>query len=362
MRMRELVGHERPAALLQRSLVSGRVSNAYLFVGEEGIGKRTLALAFAQALVCERPEVQAERGVYEACEHCASCRLSAAGHHPHLRVIAPEGEHIKIEQMRDLRHDASLTAFGGTRRAYVLLNAQAMTEEAANCILKTLEEPPPGVTLILVTENASGLLPTIVSRCQLLRLWPAPPQKVEALLVERYEVPPHHARFIATLSRGRVGWAVRAVRQSAILDVRERLLHLLAHLPQAQPVEVFRAAEEVRTLASELQTNSEESGAFAPDLGSTRSEDQKIRSQVNTLLEIVRSWVRDLLVMRRVPSCELINTDRRSELSALAPRYTVYSLLEALDAVGRTRFALSRGANVALALEVLMARLMWASR
>jgi len=252
MRMGELVGHSRPTALLQGSLLSGRISNAYLFVGEEGIGKAQAALALGRALVCDHPDARPDHGIYEACGRCPACILSAAGNNPSLRVIAPEGERIKIDQMRELRHDVSLTAFGGGRRAYVVRRAEAMTEESANCILKTLEEPPPGVTLILVTESPSQLLPTILSRCQIVRFRPATPGAVEALLVEKYDVPPHHARFIASISGGRVGWAVRAAQHPAILTVRERLLHLLERLPDAEPVLLFRAAEEVRALAGEL--------------------------------------------------------------------------------------------------------------
>ncbi|MBI3944501.1 MAG: DNA polymerase III subunit delta' [Armatimonadetes bacterium] len=357
MRMGELVGHERPAALLQGSLRSGRVSNAYLFVGEEGIGKTALALAFARALLCESPEAPPDRGICEACGTCPACHLTALGNHPHLRVIAPDGERIKIEQMRDLRHDVALTAFGGARRAYIILAAQAMTEESANCILKTLEEPPPGVTLILVTESLSQLLPTIVSRCQLLRLRPALPAAVEALLVERHGVAPHHARFIADFSGGRAGWAVRAARRPAILEVRERLLHLLVRLPDAQSVEVFRAAEEVRALAGELGAEAEEAASPDGAPGGASSEDRMVRAQAGALLDIARSWFRDLLVLKLARTRDLINTDRRSELAALAPRYPVAGLLEALDAVVRTRRYLSRSANVSLALEALMSRL-----
>ncbi|HOJ21299.1 MAG TPA: DNA polymerase III subunit delta' [Armatimonadota bacterium] len=359
MRMEELVGHRRPTALLQRSLLNGRVSNAYLFVGEEGIGKTLAAIAFGRALVCENPDARPEHGIYEACGHCRSCLLSAAGNHPDLRVIAPEGERIRIDQMRDLRHEVSLTAFGGARRAYIIQHAEAMTEESANCILKTLEEPPPGVTLILVTESLSQLLPTILSRCQIVRFRPAAPGAIEALLVERHHVPAAHARFIASISGGRAGWAVRAAQQPAILDVRERLMHLLARLPEADPVFVFRAAEEIRDMAVALADagTPEPSAGEAVSASGASSEDRQIRANADAVLDIARAWFRDLLVLKMASEMPLINVDRRGELETAAERTPLPRIHKALDALSHTRYYLARNANVSLALEVMMARL-----
>lgn len=355
MRMDEMVGQERPAALLQRSLLSGRLSNAYLFTGEEGIGKASMALAFAQALVCETPDADAARGRYEACGRCPACVLSAAGNNPNLRVIEREGEYIKIDQMRELRHDVSLTAFAGARRAYVLLGAEAMTEESANCILKTLEEPPPGVTLLLVTHVPSQLLPTIISRCQLVRFRPAPVAAVEELLLERCALEPHQARFIASFSGGRAGWALQAARQPAILTVRERLLDLLARLPESDSVFAFRAAEEFRALARELAQEGD-AGA-ASEAGGASAEDRMVRAHAATLLDVARSWFRDLLVLKLARDVPLINADRRGELGTAAAGQAAGRIEDALSAVARTRRYLARNANVALALEVMMARL-----
>ena len=360
MRMADLIGHEQPVALLQRSLIGGRVSNAYLFVGEQGIGKAAAAAAFARALVCETPDVDAERDVYEACGRCSACGLAAAGNHPHLRTIAPDGEHIKIDQMRELRHDVALTAFGGARRAYVLMDAEAMTEESANCILKTLEEPPAGVTLILVTPSPSNLLPTIISRCQMVRFRPAPVPAVEQLLVECYAVPGHHARFIAGFSGGRVGWAIQAAQHPGLLGVRGRRLHQLEGLPDAPPGLGLRAAEEVRLLARELATeggsDSETAGA-APEPTGASAIDRQVRAHADTLLDMARSWFRDLLVLKRAEDLPLVNADRRGEMATVADHYTVGRIEEALDAISRTRHYLARNANVSLALEVMMSRL-----
>ncbi|MDH7568863.1 MAG: DNA polymerase III subunit delta' [Armatimonadota bacterium] len=354
MRMGELVGHERPAALLQRSLVGGHVANAYLFTGEEGLGKTTMALAFGRALVCDAPEVQPHEGVYEACGRCRSCYLSLQGNHPHLRLIAPLGEHIRIDQMRDLRHDVSLTSFAPGRRAYVVTQAQAMTEESANCILKTLEEPPPGVTLILVSESPAQLLPTITSRCLLVRFRPAPAPAVEELLRHTHGVPAEQAHLLALLSGGRPGWAVRAAGNPAILQVRTQLLSLLQRLPDAEPVEVFRIAEELRLLARELAPE-DASDATAPSPGAASNADRLARAQYGPLLDLIRSWFRDLLVLKLARAVPLMNNDCAAELAHAASRYSVRRVLDALSAAGRTRFYLSRNANAAMALEVLAA-------
>ena len=358
MRMEELVGHSRPTALLQKSLLSGRVSNAYLFVGEEGSARRwppspsgapSSARTRTRARTWDLRGVRALRGVpsqrgwqpSRSARHCSRGRA-----HP-------------IDQMRDLRHEVSLTAFGGARRAYVIQQAEAMTEESANCILKTLEEPPPGVTLILVTGNLSRLLPTILSRCQIVRFRPAAPGAIEALLVERHHVPAAHARFIASISGGRAGWAVRAAQRPAILDVRERLMHLLARLPEAEPVFVFRAAEEIRDMAvalADAETPEPPAGEAVPASGAS-SEDRQIRANADAILDIARAWFRDLLVLKVANEVPLINVDRRAELEAAAERTPLPRIHEALDALSHARYYLARNANVSLALNVMMARL-----
>jgi len=156
----QVVGHEWAVELLKRSLTNGRVAHAYLLTGPPQIGKTTLALNFAQALNCQNPE--------GPCGECLSCRKIAHGTHPDVRVIEGQGGTIKIDQIRALQRQAALSCTEGRWKVFILRQMERATTEAANCLLKTLEEPPAHVILVLTASEADALPPTIVSRCQVL--------------------------------------------------------------------------------------------------------------------------------------------------------------------------------------------------
>ncbi|RMF26035.1 MAG: DNA polymerase III subunit delta', partial [Chloroflexi bacterium] len=147
-----VIGHEGAVALLQRAVMTGRLGHAYLFTGPTGVGKGTLAQALAQAVLCT--------GDAPPCGRCRACRLVEAGHHPDLHWLAPQDGSLKIEQVRELERQLALTPVEGSRHVAVLEGMEQATVGAANALLKTLEEPPPAVLLILLTEEADALLPT----------------------------------------------------------------------------------------------------------------------------------------------------------------------------------------------------------
>src|SRR5689334_2021482 len=187
-----IIGHEWAVDFLRRSLAGARAAHAYLLSGPAGVGKALLALRLAQALNCER-------GGPDPCLACRACKRIERGNHPDVRVAgmasqaaglkadeAARQKDLKIDTVRDWQSDISLRPYKGRRRVFILHDAERLTEAAANAMLKTLEEPPPYATIILVANSGGDLLPTIVSRCQPLRLRPVPRAKVVAALRERY--------------------------------------------------------------------------------------------------------------------------------------------------------------------------------
>ncbi|TET38214.1 MAG: AAA family ATPase, partial [Dehalococcoidia bacterium] len=165
--MWQVIGHEKAVALLERSMKGGKLSHAYLFVGPPHVGKMTLAMNLAQALNC--------RGEERPCGECPQCRRIARGVHADVQVIGLEGRmEIGIDQIREMQHAASLKPFEGRNRVFIIDGADHLSHEAANCLLKTLEEPPPNDQLILLAANERLLLPTVLSRCQKLELGPLP--------------------------------------------------------------------------------------------------------------------------------------------------------------------------------------------
>ena len=173
-------GHDRIVTLLRSNLRNGRFPHAFLFVGPDGVGKRTFARKLAQALLCERnPEA-----LLDPCEACPGCVQAAAGTHPDLLEVArPEDrQELPIRVIRDLCAEFSLKPGRGIRKVAIVDDVDDMNDEAANAFLKTLEEPPPGAVLILIGSSAELQLETIVSRCQVTRFEPLPEQVLAELL------------------------------------------------------------------------------------------------------------------------------------------------------------------------------------
>ncbi len=194
----QILGHERPVQVLRRALVTGRVPHAYLFWGPDGVGKERAARELAAALLCGDPEALS-RG--EACGVCGACRKALTGSHPDLHLLAPKGASLPIADVRTLQETLSFQAFERGRKVAIIRDAFRMTREAANALLKTLEEPPAGTHLVLLAHHRNQLLPTLVSRCQSLRFDPIPEDAVRRLL-EAEGVEAGAAQVLAEVSGG----------------------------------------------------------------------------------------------------------------------------------------------------------------
>jgi DNA polymerase-3 subunit delta' len=313
--MWQVVGHEWAVDLLKRALASERVAHAYLLTGPPQIGKRSLALNFAQALNCLDEE--------KPCGQCLACSKIAHGSHPDVQTIEGEKGTLKIDQMRTLRHEAALSPLEGRWKVYIIRQMEQATVEAANCLLKTLEEPPSSVILMLTASEAEALLPTIVSRCQVLNLRPLATDTVQRALQERWEVDAERAQLLARLSGGRLGWAVAASQNDAILPQRERHLDEMMEQGRVERLEY----------AQQLSRNPE---------------------AVPELLHLWLSWWRDLLLAASGSSVGMINMDREDTLTSQAQRYSLSQVQNFIEALRAAVWQLEHNANTRLTLEVLM--------
>ncbi len=316
--MWQVVGHEWAVELLERSLANGRTAHAYLLLGLPQIGKTTLALNFAQALNC--------LGEEKPCGQCRSCLKIAHGNHPDVRVIEAVNGTIKIDQMRAVQREVALSPHEGRWKVYIIRQMERATTEAANCLLKTLEEPPTQVILMLTAGEIDQLLPTIISRCQVLNLRPLPISLVREALEERWEIDPEQARLLARLSGGRLGWAVRASEEAAILQKRERCLNEMIELMGQGRVERLRYAQRL---------------SRHPD-------------SLREVLDLWLSWWRDLLLVKGGSSTEVTNVDREATLRSQAQSYSLTQVRDFVKALRAAVWQLDHNANTRLALEVLM--------
>ena len=318
----QIIGHDWAVTFLQQSLATGRVAHAYLFTGPPQIGKRTLALGLAQALNCT--------GSQPPCGQCRSCQKLEKATHPDVRVIEGEGAggSIKIDQVRAVKREAMLSPYEGRYRVYILRQVDLASLEAANSLLKILEEPPEHVVLILTAMQPELLPATVVSRCQRLDLRPVPFSLLESVLRERGHAEPE-ARLLARLSGGRVGWALDAGQDDTILDHRRRDLDQMIQLLGATRVERLDFAWEV-----------------------SRSADAG-----RALLELWTVWWRDLLLAHNRGQGHVINTDRSGELDSMTGLSTMAQVRLALEALQSAAAQLEANVNARLAWEGLVLKL-----
>lgn len=328
-----IVGHEWAVSYLRQSLARGRDAHAYLFAGPPNIGKTMLAQRLAQALVCETRS-------FDPCLACRACRRAERGNHPDLRAISLEtqaandkkaetaSKKLSIDTIREWQRDIDLRPFEATRRVFILNDAHTLTDQAANAMLKTLEEPPPYAVLILVAHGAGDLLPTVVSRCRVLRLRPLPRATVSRTLQERYNVAPEDAALVAAWSGGRLGWAIAAAENPELLEQQQQRLDVLLDLGDASRVERMRWAEE---RAKEYRSGEHQAAV--------------------EWMRLWQSWWRDVLLVGSGNNAMITHLDRRAELERLAklvPLEQVQQFLRQLDAA---REQLAENVNPQLAFE-----------
>src|SRR5256884_4743970 len=241
-----IVGHEHAIDLLRRTLAVQQVRHAYLFTGPDHIGKALLVHRFAQTLLCTGgpdPQVAPEA----PCNACLSCRKVLHGNHPDLHVIArpSDKQFIVIEQIRSLQSDSARKTMEGRRNVFIIQGAHEMNMQAANCLLKTLEEPEPNVVLLLTAPDPGLLLPTILSRVQQVSMHLLTSLQIKTALEQQWEVEPEEATRIAALAAGRMGWAVQAVEDDELLVERKAQLEALAKLPMVSKVQRFEIAQRI---------------------------------------------------------------------------------------------------------------------
>jgi DNA polymerase-3 subunit delta' len=324
-----IVGHEWAVRLLQSGAAQDHLKHAYLFTGPEGVGKRTLVNELARALLC----ANATDGA--ACGQCRNCQLAAKTSHPDLLTVEPivsgkrvRAEKIKIDPVRQLIYDVTLRPVEAKRRVVRLLRFDAANDEAMNALLKTLEEPPANVFILLTAARADDLLPTIVSRCEVINLRPLPVGVVREALITRWLVPAEQAALLAALSGGRLGWAVRMRNDETALEERAQKLNDLLSLVSATRVGRFAYAER---LAREGSTD-----------------------QIQATLDLWTSFWRDVLLASARASAPLTNPDRAAEVQRLAETLPPAAVRDAVSVIRRTGELLERNVNARLALEVML--------
>ncbi len=350
---KSIIGQERPLRILAAILKSDRIPHALLFTGIEGIGKLTSARVFAMALNCiarSKNQESTERDTYELettaepCLRCRSCKKIKNDNHPDIIYIKPSGTVIKVGQIRELCRVLSLKPYEAKRRVVIISDAHTLNPAAGNALLKVLEEPPDQTTLVLTAINASDLLPTIVSRCQHIRFNPIPHDNLTKLLVEKAEISSDDATILSALAEGSFSKAHALSHENWI----NRRTWLIYGIKRALDDKTNRKSGNDR-FESLPPKSIGFMLAFAEQL--SKNKDRLWES-----LEIMKSWLRDLVVCKYHPD-KIINQDFIETIAHTSKNNTTASLLSKMDAIGEAQKDIQANTNVRLTLEVLMLRL-----
>ncbi|KPK23357.1 MAG: hypothetical protein AMJ61_15885 [Desulfobacterales bacterium SG8_35_2] len=322
LRFAFLLGHKKPKTLLRHAVAKNKLAHAYLFRGPDGVGKKKAARTLAAFLNCKTPLE------HDACGRCSSCRKYSSGNHPDLIMVEPDGAAIKIGQVRELKHQLTFPPLEARIRVIVLEDIHTMRREAANSLLKTLEEPAQDNLLILTADLKGEILPTILSRCQIIPFGPLDHGDMVQVLMQEDEMDESTALSLAALSEGSLGRA-KFLWQENLLALRQEVIEelLLAQLNQAEAVGVvFLLSEKTAAL----------------------------KENISEFLALLRLWYRDiLLVTAGGQETSITNKDLSVPLQAASQRWNISQLHEKLRSIDTAEKQLRRNCSRALVLETL---------
>ena len=294
-----VIGHEEIIRHLQNAIKTGKISHSYIFAGEPGSGKRLLAGIYAMTLQCEA-------GGENACGKCESC---------------------KIDEIREqVVNDVDIKPYSSSHKIYIIPDAEIMTPQAQNALLKTIEEPPEYAVIMLLTSNIDGLLPTIRSRCVRLDLKVVDDGLVKKYLMEHLHIPDYQAEIDASYAHGSIGKAKKAATSQEFADITQKALKILKY---ADSMEVYELTEAIKNLSSEKQN-------------------------INDYLDIFQFWFRDVLMFKATR--EIDNLVFKQEINYIreqASQRSYENLEKILEALDKTKVRLRANVNTELALELL---------
>ena len=314
----DIIGQQKILALLRLALANGRLHHAYLLLGPEGVGKHTVAVAFAKAIHCSESD-------NDFCGGCVNCSRIAGGNHPDVRVIEPLSgkKEISIAQIRELERELSYRSFTGKRKIALIDPATLMNLSSQNALLKTLEEPPQDCLIILIAANGGGLLPTLRSRCLRISFAPIGRADVAAYLQAQQGMNGADAAFVAALSMGSIGAAL-ALDKDEWIEKRRVWSGMLGALKSRDYQGAMIAAEA---------------------LASNRDEALKF-------FKWAESWYRDLLIYQvGNDSEELVNLDMQGQISQQSTAHDVEHSLRAIGQIGGAAARIQRNLNRRMVLE-----------
>ena len=318
----EIVGHEQIKEHMQAAIRDKKPFHAYLFQGEEGVGKEALARTFAAGLQCQSESTD------KPCKECVSCRQMESGNQPDVIWVTREKASLGVDEIREqLCNTMDIKPFSSPYKIYLVPEAEKMTEAAQNALLKTIEEPPEYGIVILMTSNISALLPTIQSRCLTMEFRPLSTAVVESFVKEHCQVPDYQARASAAFAQGNLGKAMRYAKSEDFIERKDHIISLLRHVEQMDLSEML---------------------AVIKDLGTRKDE-------VRDYIDLMVLWYRDVLLFKATKDInQLLFQDEASYISREASHRSYEKIEEILQAFEKAKVRLRANVNFDITMELML--------
>lgn len=331
MRQDEIVGHEQIVEHMEAALQVKKISHAYIFHGEKGMGKMFLAKYFAKLLQCENPTEEEKSGSFKRlrpCGVCKSCLQADGGNHPDIMYVTHEKNSIGVDDIRlQINSDMGIKPYSSPYKIYIVDDAEKMTEQAQNALLKTIEEPPSYGIVLLLADNLNRLLPTIQSRCIALPVKAVETEKIFSHLVQHLQVPENMAYTAAEFSGGNIGRAERYARSEDFIHMKEDVLHFLRYMDEMELPEMMDA---VKTMA-------------------------QYKTQMKDCIDLMVLWFRDILVLKATNDPNrLLYRDEYRFIFAQAEKREYSSLEEAIEAMDKAKIRLDANVNFDTTIELML--------
>lgn len=321
---KDVVGHKNIIQYIGNAVKTDKVSHAYILNGEKGSGKKLLANLFAMSLQCQNRE---EDG--DACGKCQSCKQTVNNNQPDIIKVTHEKPNtISIDDIRDqVNNDIEIKPYSSRYKIYIIADADMMTVQAQNAILKTIEEPPEYAVILLLTENAETLLATIRSRCVMLKLRNIKDQLVKKYLMEQMEIPDYKADVCVAFAQGNMGKAIMLATSEHFNEIKEEAVHLLRNINEMDLSELIDAVK--RCMSYKLE--------------------------ISDYLDVIAIWYRDVLIYKATRNVDrVVFSDQLKYIKDRANKSSYEGIEIILDALEKAKSRLKANVNFELTMELLL--------
>lgn len=320
---KDIIGQESIKKHLQTAIKTGNLSHAYIINGEYGSGRQTIASALAKTIQC-----QSKTDDTDACGVCTSCKQAESHNHPDIKYITHDKTSISVNDIREqLNNDISIKPYSSEYKIYIIPDANKMTEQAQNALLKTIEELPVYAIIILLTENCDSLLPTIRSRCVTLTMNPVEKDKICTYLENKFQLEPEQAQIAANYCQGNIGKAIRFASSSDFIEMKNQVLKLLKNLDSMDIASIIDTIKEFSTH----------------------------KNDINDYLDLMLLWYRDVLMFKVTKDANLLlYSDEYSAISEQATKRDYENIENIIAAIDKAKVRLKANVNFDVTIELMI--------